>query len=49
MALVYCSFGKREYGKKPIGISSRGYWEFQCNISGPVSYTHLTLPTIYSV
>ncbi len=34
MALVYCSFGKREYGKKPIGISSRGYWEFQCNISG---------------
>jgi len=34
MALVYCSYGEREYGKKPISIGSRGYWEFQCNISG---------------
>ncbi len=34
MALVYCSYGTRDYWTKPISLSRRGYWEFQFTISG---------------
>jgi AraC-like DNA-binding protein len=34
MPLVYCNYGIRDYRKKPISINTRGYWEFQCTLSG---------------
>ncbi len=34
MPLVYCNHGIRDYRKKPISINTRGYWEFQCTVTG---------------
>ncbi len=34
MPLVYCNYGERDYRKKPLSINTRGYWEFQCTLSG---------------
>lgn len=34
MPLVYCNCGTRDYGKNPISLNTRGYWEFQFTLSG---------------
>ena len=49
LAVLFATQLLLDYRQQRLGLVSEGYWRLRCTITPPVSYTHLTLPTIYSV